>query len=215
MGIELKKEWVATLDNRTRHAHAMADGQVVAVDKPFKLDGYDLMFPGDKSAPGYLVYNCRCTTIAAFKDYGKDAKRRSIDGVGKDMTYQEWAEQKKAVASTAKDGIIKRENIVIGKSLGAARKSIEVLLPDGAVSKLTEDTEITDVEVFAGAGTNVPLRVKDFLVQNYGGRSELWQHVKGRGYVDTEGGSRKAMLHWFEEESVGIVEMKVKGWSKT
>lgn len=108
MGIELKKEWVATLDNRTRHAHAMADGQVVAVDKPFRLDGYDLMFPGDKSAPGYLVYNCRCTTIAAFKDYGKDAKRRSIDVVGEDMTYQEWAENKtKQLASSNKTGTIK------------------------------------------------------------------------------------------------------------
>lgn len=104
MGIELKKEWVATLDNRTRHAHAMADGQVVAVDKPFKLDGYDLMFPGDKRAPGYLVYNCRCTTIAAFKDYGKAAQRRSIDGVGEDMTYQEW-EKKKEKSGSVFDGV--------------------------------------------------------------------------------------------------------------
>lgn len=30
----------------------------------FKLDGYHLMYPGDSSAPGYLVYNCRCTTVA-------------------------------------------------------------------------------------------------------------------------------------------------------
>lgn len=95
MGIELKKEWVATLDNRTRHAHAMADGQVVAVDKPFKLDGYDLMFPGDKSAPGYLVYNCRCTTIAAFKDYGKDGLRRTEDGLIPDMTYEQWEASKR------------------------------------------------------------------------------------------------------------------------
>ena len=29
-----------------------------------KLDGYHLMYPGDSSAPGYLVYNCRCTTVA-------------------------------------------------------------------------------------------------------------------------------------------------------
>ena len=27
MGIKLKKEWLATLDGRTRHAHAMLDGQ--------------------------------------------------------------------------------------------------------------------------------------------------------------------------------------------
>lgn len=113
MGIELKKEWVATLDNRTRHAHAMADGQVAAVDKPFKLDGYDLMFPGDKSAPGYLVYNCRCTTIAAFKDYGKDAKRRSIDGVGEDMTYQEWAKSKKQQQKAVEASTIQRYNSTV------------------------------------------------------------------------------------------------------
>lgn len=58
MGIKLKKRWLATLDNRTRHAHAMLDGQTVDVDKPFKVDGYELMYPGDSSAPGYLVYNC-------------------------------------------------------------------------------------------------------------------------------------------------------------
>lgn len=58
MGIKLKKRWLTTLDNRTRHAHAMLDGQTVDVDKPFKVDGYELMYPGDSSAPGYLVYNC-------------------------------------------------------------------------------------------------------------------------------------------------------------
>ena len=36
MGIKLKKSWLATLDNRTRHAHAMLDGQTVDIDKPFR-----------------------------------------------------------------------------------------------------------------------------------------------------------------------------------
>lgn len=58
MGIKLKKQWLAALDNRTRHAHAMLDGQTVDIDKPFKVDGEEIMFPGDTSAPGYLVYNC-------------------------------------------------------------------------------------------------------------------------------------------------------------
>ena len=53
MGIKLKREWVATLDGRTRHAHAMLDGQKAEIGKPFKVDGYDIMFPGDKSAPAY------------------------------------------------------------------------------------------------------------------------------------------------------------------
>lgn len=105
MGIKLKKQWLATLDNRTRHAHAMLDGQTVDVDKPFKVDGYELMYPGDSSAPGYLVYNCRCTQIAEVD--GEDTSsggRRAIDPetgesvLVEDMTYAEWAGWKKEQA---------------------------------------------------------------------------------------------------------------------
>lgn len=105
MGIKLKKRWLATLDNRTRHAHAMLDGQTVDVDKPFKVDGYELMYPGDSSAPGYLVYNCRCTQIAEVD--GEDTSsggRLAIDPetgksvLVKDMTYAEWAGWKKEQA---------------------------------------------------------------------------------------------------------------------
>ena len=101
MGIKLQKRWLATLDGRTRHAHAMLDGQTVDIDKPFKVDGYEIMYPGDSSAPGYLVYNCRCTQIAEVD--GEDTSsggRRAIDPktgksvLVKDMTYAEWAEWK-------------------------------------------------------------------------------------------------------------------------
>lgn len=98
MGIKLKKQWLATLDNRTRHAHAMLDGQTVDVDKPFKVDGYELMYPGDSSAPGYLVYNCRCTTIAVLFDEPKprhELRRAYDEKTGKNilipaMTYAQW-----------------------------------------------------------------------------------------------------------------------------
>lgn len=98
MGIKLKKRWLATLDNRTRHAHAMLDGQTVDVDKPFKVDGYDIMFPGNSSAPGYLVYNCRCTTIAVLPDEPKprhELRREYDEKTGKNilipaMTYAQW-----------------------------------------------------------------------------------------------------------------------------
>lgn len=105
MGIKLKKRWLATLDNRTRHAHAMLDGQTVDIDKPFKVDGFELMYPGDSSAPGYLVYNCRCTQIAELD--GEDTSsggRRAIDPetgesvLVEDMTYAEWAGWKKEQA---------------------------------------------------------------------------------------------------------------------
>jgi SPP1 gp7 family putative phage head morphogenesis protein len=104
MGIKLKKEWLATLDGRTRHAHAMLDGQTAETDKPFHVDGYEIMYPGDTSAPGYLVYNCRCTLIAALADAPKTPNplRRARDPeTGKsilvsDMTYAQWESWKKS-----------------------------------------------------------------------------------------------------------------------
>lgn len=105
MGIKLKKQWLATLDNRTRHAHAMLDGQTVDVDKPFKVDGYELMYPGDSSAPGYLVYNCRCTQIAEVdgEDTSSGGRRARDPETGEsvlvgNMTYAEWAGWKKEQA---------------------------------------------------------------------------------------------------------------------
>lgn len=96
MGIKLQKQWLSTLDNRTRHAHAMLDGQTVDTDKPFKVDGYELLYPGDRSAPGYLLYNCRCTTIAVLPDVDtSDALRRDQYGLLPDMTFAQWENQKR------------------------------------------------------------------------------------------------------------------------
>ena len=85
-----------------RHAHAMLDGQQADIDKPFKVDGYDIMFPGDTSAPGYLVYNCRCTTIAVVDGVDTStAQRRTRNPktgqteVISNMTYAEWLKRKK------------------------------------------------------------------------------------------------------------------------
>lgn len=122
MGIKLKREWLATLDNRTRHAHAMLDGQQAEMGKPFKADGYEIMFPGDTSAPAYLVYNCRCTLIAAVDGVDtSDAQRRARNAetgeteLVSDMTYQEWAKQKEA-AKEQRKVLHNQENQAILKS---------------------------------------------------------------------------------------------------
>ena len=122
MGVKLKREWVAALDNRTRHAHAMLDGQQAEIDKPFKVDGYDIMFPGDTSAPGYLVYNCRCTQIAVVEgvDTSSTQRRARNASTGQtevisNMSYAEWAGWKKdtkQVASAVKSDIIKESKLL-------------------------------------------------------------------------------------------------------
>lgn len=117
MGIKLKKRWVATLDGRTRHAHGMADGQTVDIDADFEVDGYKMAYPGDRRAPGYLLYNCRCTmrTVEPEGIEAEPRQRRVKDPetgenvLVSDMTYQEWLKWKestKSVANTENSGII-------------------------------------------------------------------------------------------------------------
>ena len=82
MGIKLRKRWLSTLDGRTRHAHAILDGQTVDVDKPFKVDGREIRFPGDPQAAPYLVYNCRCSLVADVIGIPKDDTLRR-DQIGR------------------------------------------------------------------------------------------------------------------------------------
>ena len=92
MGIKLKKEWLATLDARTRHSHAMLDGEQVAQDKRFSNG---CRFPGDPQGPPWEIYNCRCTLIAAVDGVDtSDGLRRTRDGLISDMTYAQWEASK-------------------------------------------------------------------------------------------------------------------------
>lgn len=103
MGIKVKKEWLATLDARTRHSHAMLDGEQVAQDKKFSNG---CRFPGDPQGPPWEIYNCRCTLIAAVEGVDtSSAQRRARNAdtgqteVVSDMTYAEWAGWKKSVST--------------------------------------------------------------------------------------------------------------------
>lgn len=87
MGIKIKQQWLATLDGKTRHEHRMLDGQTVDIGEPFEVGGYKIRYPGDPSAPGYLIYNCRCTMISVDKFHDPNAPRASK--LGK-VSYEEW-----------------------------------------------------------------------------------------------------------------------------
>ena len=97
MGIDTEKQWLATMDNRTRHEHAVLDGQHVPVDENFKVGVYEIEYPGDPSADPEMVYNCRCTMICRIKGFEKDFTDRQNPALG-DMTYDEWkAEHEKKI----------------------------------------------------------------------------------------------------------------------
>lgn len=93
MGIAQEIEWIATLDNRTRHSHRRLDGERIKVGKKFSNG---CRFPGDPEGKPHEVWNCRCRTVSVIKEIrGVAAKRRDKYGLLPDMTYAQWEKQKR------------------------------------------------------------------------------------------------------------------------
>lgn len=130
LGIRVQKQWMATLDARTRDAHADLDGQIKDVDKPFESSLGPIMYPGDPSAAPGNVWNCRCTLTYVYPDHqptgegviiakdgtkllvqtqGQTRMQRRDNETGENieyMTYREWEERKREqTRQTATDGL--------------------------------------------------------------------------------------------------------------
>ena len=95
MGIEIRKKWLATLDQRTRDTHQALDGQEQPVDEPFVVDGMKIDYPGDPFAPPELSYNCRCTLTYVYPKYqhlqhNHERRDQLNDKNIENMTYYEW-----------------------------------------------------------------------------------------------------------------------------
>ena len=87
--------WDATLDGRTRPAHAAADGQKKKLDQPFVVMGEKLMYPGDSAGSAANVINDRCHSINLAGDFEPTARRGRNPITGKTevfsyINYAEW-----------------------------------------------------------------------------------------------------------------------------
>lgn len=80
-GVDVKKQWYATLDNRTRTQHREMHGEVRELEEPFSNG---LMYPGDPNGDPGEVWNCRCTLIDVIS--GMDDIKTAPNG----MSRSEW-----------------------------------------------------------------------------------------------------------------------------
>lgn len=62
-GVEMDKVWRRSGKLHPRISHALADGQRVAHDQPFLVDGVAIMYPHDPAAPASHTINCGCVMI--------------------------------------------------------------------------------------------------------------------------------------------------------
>lgn len=87
-GVVERKAWLATRDQRTRDAHAEANGQTVPLDAPFLIGGESIMAPGEGSPA--MAVNCRCHPAGTVVD------ARSLLKV-----YRRWYEGELVEVTTA------------------------------------------------------------------------------------------------------------------
>lgn len=86
LGIEVKKMWVATLDDRTRDSHGMLDGEYADADGLFWINGESAEGPGLFDDPAESI-NCRCAVIDVLVDAPPALRRERDVGV---TEYQDW-----------------------------------------------------------------------------------------------------------------------------
>ena len=215
-GADTVKVWDATLDGVTRPHHRQLDGQVRELEEDFEVDGLTACAPLNF---GVAAEDCNCRCVLLTKPRwdldGAFTKRNNETG---ELMYfdnvKDYYDFKQKywdyIDNSGGSGIIK-ENMVIGRSVGAAGKNYPVKLPDGNHAKFAEGSTISKIKVFAGDGTDTPIRNAIYLECDYGIPAEKWQKVRGEGTVVFEGKKRIAEIHWYEADNEKY-DMKVKRW---
>ena len=94
LGIDMKKKWMSTLDDRTRDTHAHLDGQIVNVDETFISNGYEAYGPGMFGVAEEDIH-CRCTTVSVVNGISPNLRRDNTnDEVIEYVNYNEWRKRK-------------------------------------------------------------------------------------------------------------------------
>ena len=62
----LKKQWVTGIN--PRESHRAADGQIVGIDEPFIVGGYEAMYPHDPNLPPEETCNCNCVSLPVVEE---------------------------------------------------------------------------------------------------------------------------------------------------
>ncbi|EHI69389.1 phage minor head protein [Streptococcus ictaluri] len=88
LGIDFEKQWVATLDKRTRHNHAELDGVRVNPDGYFRINGHKTKQPHMFGIASEDIA-CRCRTISVLVDEIEPMQRRDNE-TGKIVEYKNY-----------------------------------------------------------------------------------------------------------------------------
>ena len=174
-GCDVLKQWDATLDDVTRSSHAMVDGELREIDKPFSNG---LMFPGDPKGGAAEVINCRCALLQRAsweldEDELEELKERAeYFGLDKTASFEEYKEKYlKAVESQVED--VTSETIE--QVSDRVKRKHNIAINTDAVGDKLEDAAKKQIEALDG------------LLDEYNSTLVGFRFENGR--IDGEGGS--------------------------
>lgn len=93
LGVRLKKQLLAVLDNRTRPQSAQMDGQISNEDGLFRYPDGNYYLPGNTGNPAWDI-NDREDTIDIIDDYAPRLRRTRDEGIQPFITFNKWADQR-------------------------------------------------------------------------------------------------------------------------
>jgi SPP1 gp7 family putative phage head morphogenesis protein len=95
-GVSIRRQWVATLDGRTRDSHQALDGQYEDDEGLFHIHGLSARYPGDFGDPAEDI-QCRCTTIDVVQGLEPTLRRgvNPVTGKSDIASYRDYGKWKK------------------------------------------------------------------------------------------------------------------------
>lgn len=135
MGADVVKQWDSTLDGRTRHSHAVVDGEIRELDEKFSNG---LRFPGDPHGAAAEVVNCRCALLQRARWALDDDElqtlqdRASFFGLDKTANFDDY--KSKYLQATQSPAVQPKKEYLTKKKLEqkiAELEAKQALLPSG------------------------------------------------------------------------------------
>ena len=132
----------------------------------------------------------------------RDDDGKFIDGTGAPRTFRQ---------NTSYRDIIRLQDEQLPRSVGAKWRNHEIRISGDEKAKFVEGSKLQNKEIFAGKGCKRKIDCIDYLISTYGGNIAEWVKVKAIAEIQLPNGEIiKAEVHWYEEPSVGKVEIKLK-----